>query len=840
MSLLGKLEDVHLRDLLSLIAGRRMSGRLSLRTEGDGGAILFREGSIVGAASSRDPQSLGSLLVAERHIAPRDLHEAIELQKHGLVKGRLARVLERKGAVSASVLEDVVRRKVRRVIEGLLEWNGGFFHFEPARVADHGEVVIDPGEFVDLAHAIPYGSSDELADVSGELPALPELEAAPGEGEELLGLEFPGPSVSGEATVEILAAAREEVARGVLFVVRHDAFCEMATVGVERVGPDPAGGEELRIPRQAASILHDAAESGAVVHGVLEESEWNRALVERLGGGWPPEALALPAAAAGRTVLVFYGDRSADEPPVGDATRLQRVMADVSAGMERDVAERRQRQSRAPWAQDLMDSLEERPEAESLATVSRKVDRLIAQNESLLREYRLREQSFWHLAHHDPLTSLPNRFLFRELLGKEVAHARQEGDLLAVAMFNIDHFKDVNDHFGEALGDELLAEVATRISGIVRAEDTLARLSGDGFALVIPKCHQADNAMLVVRRVFDAFAEPFRVQQNEILLSLSMGVSFYPEDGRAPSELIVNAEAALRSAKETGRNNFRVFAPTMNEWAQVRMELAQDLRRAITRNEGLSLLFQPIIALDSGHVVGAEALLRWKPPEQPTIEARTLVELAEDTGQMPALGEWVLREACSWSARWQGEVRAVPLWVNVSIRQFQAGGLVEAVMRALHETNLPPELLRIEITESIAALNVPNVRESLDRLDKLGVAVVLDDFGSGYSSLSFLMRFSVTGLKIGGAFVSDVPSREEACAVVEASIGIGKHLGLDVVAEGVESEEQLRFLRERGCPFAQGYYLSGPITPDALEGLLREDRVLTPGSEPQPGTDLET
>lgn len=828
MSLIGKLEDVRLRDLLSLIAGRRMSGKLSLRKEGDEGAILFRDGGIVTAASTRDPQSIGSLLVAEKHIAPRDLHEALEIQRQGLVEGCLSQVLERKGAVAATVLEEVVQRKVRRIVEDLLEWSGGYFQFEPAQLEDRGEIVIDVGQFVELAQSIPYGASEEPAGGEAALPSSPEAALSPVAGEELFELELPGPSVSGEATVAILAAAREVVDRGVLFVLRHDAFCELTTVGVEAGSAGPSGKEELQIPRQAASVLRDAAESGTVIHGALEESRWNRALVEHLGGRWPQEALAFPATVEGRTVLVLYGDRLAGTRLVGDVSHLERVMAEVAADMEHDLAERRQRRDRAPWARELLATLDEPTETDTLATLSRKVDRLIAQNESLLREYRHREQSLWHVAHHDPLTSLPNRFLFREFLAKEVAHARQEGDLLAVAIFDIDHFRDVNDHFGEAVGDELLAEVATRLSRIVRTEDTLVRLGGDEFALVIPKCSQAANAILVVRRVFDAFSAPFRVRQNEILLALSMGVSFYPDDGRTPSELVVNAEAALRSVKEAGGNNFRVFAPTMNEWAQVRIELAQDLRRAIARNEDLSVLFQPIVSIDSGRVVGAEALLRWEPPERPVIEAQTFVELAEDTGQMPALGEWVLRKACSLSASWLGVLPPVPIWVNVSIRQFQAGGLIEAVMRALHESGLPPELLRLEVTESIAALNIPDVRESLDRLDKLGVTVVLDDFGSGYSSLSYLMRFSVSSLKIGGTFVDDVPNREQACAVVEASIGIGKHLGLDVVAEGVEREEQLVFLRDRGCPYAQGKFLSGPLTPDDFQDLLREGQVPLP------------
>lgn len=825
MSLIGKLEDVHLRDLLALIAGRRMSGKLSLRTEGEGGAILFRRGSIVAAVSSRDPQAIGSLLVAERHISERDLHEALELHKQGLVGGRLTQVLVKQGAVSARVLETVVQRKVRRVIEDLLEWTSGYFQFEPGRVEDQGEIVIDPADFVEVARLAGDEESEERPEAApgSRDPDRSPVEAAEEEipPEDLLELEPPGPFVSGEDTLEIFAAARVDLRRGILFVLRYGDFCEMATFGVAGTRPGSDGKGELRISRQAPSILRDAAESGTTIRGPLEDGDGNRALVERLGDGWPSEAIAIPAVIEGRTVLVFYADGIPEDRKAGVVLRLERAMGEVATGMEDDLVRRRQGLIHGPFADDQLAPLDEPARADTFATLSNKIDRLIQQNESLLREYRLREQSFWHLAHHDPLTGLPNRFLFRELLVKEVAHTRQEGDLLAVAIFNIDHFKDVNDHLGDSFGDELLTDVAARISKIVRAEDTLARLGGDEFALVIPKITDVDNAMLVVRRVFDAFREPFRVGQNEILLSLSMGVSFYPEDGHATGELVLNAESALRRAKEAGRNNFQVFAPPMNEWAQVRMELAQDLRRSIASSDGLSLLFQPILAIDSGRRLGAEALLRWRPPERQPVEAHTLIELAEDTGQMPALGEWILRHACAECALWQETGHGIPVWVNVSIRQFQAGGLVEAVMRALHETGLPPELLRLEVTESVAALNVPNVRESLDRLDKLGVAVVLDDFGAGYSSLSYLMRFSVTGLKIDQSFVAGVLDRQEARAVVAASISLGQSLDLDVVAEGVETQEQMDYLRDHGCPFIQGRFLVEPLTSEAFVRFLR-------------------
>lgn len=829
MSFSGKLGDVRPHDLLLMLASRHRSGRLTLRRQGAEGVILFRAGKIIAAVSDADPQTLGSLLLTEGHLGEQDLHRALEAQRQAPGEERLSRVLERLGLVPKRILEEVVQRKVAGVVEYLLEWTSGYFHFVPAPIAARGEVEIDAGQFVDRPglgrfgdHLLMEESPDAPRDAADPVTENPEG-VAPAALASIATLA-PLPAVTGEVTLRILAAAESELERGILFVVRHDAFHALVPFGTSSGGGAPEPEREargLRIPLEEPSILLDAVERGETVRGTLEETAWNRSLAERLGGEWPAEALAIPATAGGRTLLVLYGDRLPEQRPIGAVPRLERVMAEVGLGIERDVAERRRRQLQELPALETLTESEARLDDGVLAELSRNVERLVRQNETIIQEFRGREQSLWHMAHHDPLTGLPNRFLFWELLRKEIAHGRQEKDLVAVALFDIDHFKDFNDRFGEDFGDELLTEVSRKISSIVRDEDTLARLGGDRWALVIPKSRRADNVMLVVRRVFEALREPVAVEQDLIRLSLSMGISIYPDDGTAPGDLVRNAEVALKRAKETGRNKFQVFTPAMNEWAQVRMELAQDLRRAVARSEDLSVLFQPIVSIDTDAIVGGEALLRWKPPEREPIEAQTLVELGEDTGLMPALGSWVLREACLWNARWQGAAPSVPVSVNVSIRQFQAGGLVEAVHRALDEAGLPPELLRLEITETLAAQNVPEVRECLDRLHKLGVAVVLDDFGAGYSSLSYLMRFSATGLKIDRSFVRDVPHSVQACAVVRASIGLGSHLGLDVVAEGVETDEHLEFLRAHGCTLAQGNRLSPPVPPETFQELLR-------------------
>ncbi|MGD2113687.1 MAG: EAL domain-containing protein [Acidobacteriota bacterium] len=834
MSFSGKLHDVGLQDLLLMIASRRRSGRLTLRREGAEAVLLFRGGKILAAVSSADPQTLGSLLLTEGHITEQDLYRALELQRQAPGGERLTGVLERTGAVSKHVLEEVVQRKVASVIEDLLSWTGGYFHFVPAHVAGHGEVEVDAGQFVGRPGLGRFGDHLLTSEVPDEAPGepAPVTENPPGvvgDAAASIATLAPLPAVTGEVTLRILEAAKSHLGHGVLFVVSHDAFRAVSRFGVrsgaEAPDPDAPGSRDLRIPLEEPSILRDAVERGEPVRGAPEDTEWNRLLFDRLGGVRPAEVLAIPVTARERTLLVLYGDRLADDRPIGEIHRLERVAFEVGVEIERGLAERRRRRLEELPALESMESPAGGIDGESLSELSRKLDHLARQNETIIHEFRAREQSLWHLAHHDPLTGLPNRFLFWELLRKELAHARQEKSLVAVALFDIDHFKDFNDRFGEEFGDELLSEVSRKVSAIVRDEDTLARLGGDRWALVIPKGRRADNVMLVVRRVFEEFGEPLPVEQDRIRLSLSMGISIFPEDGSAPGELVRNAEVALKRAKQAGRNNFQVFMPAMNEWAQVRMELAQDLRRAVARSEDLFVLFQPIVSVESGALVGGEALLRWKPPERSPIEAQTLVELAEDTGLMPALGSWVLREACLWNARWQEATPGVPVSVNVSIRQFQAGDLVESVVRALDQTSLAPELLRLEITESIAAQNEPEVRDCLDRLHKLGVEVVLDDFGAGYSSLSYLMRYSATGLKIDRSFVRGVPHTAQGCAVVEATIGLGRQLGLDVVAEGVERDEQLEFLRVRGCPFAQGTLLSEPVLPEVFQSLLRKGRL---------------
>lgn len=825
MAMSGKIEEVGVEGLLRLAASRRLSGKLVLHRRGGEAVILLRRGNIVAAVSSDDPQTIGSLLLSEGHINERELHTALELQRQSRGEERLPRVLERMGAVSAVDLEQIVRRKIEQVIEGLRSWTSGYFELGPASVASQGEVEIDPAELLgpgdgddlrrpasDLRGVGDLLSSAEPVDADDQRPATAPLESAP-----LLG---PVPVVTGEATSEIVEAAREELSRGVLFVVRNGAFSPIATFGLEESGVDTSQVRRLAIPEEAPSVLRDGAEHGEVMRTELDPTDWNRELLERLGGRWPREALLGAVQAMGRTLLVLYGDQLPEERPVGPTPRLEAVLAEVALKLEGDSTDRRR--ARIQPVASLASSIfpDAPPEPGSLAGLSGKLDRLLEQNEALIREFRAREQTLWHAAHHDSLTGLPNRFLFRELLAKELAHARQDGTLVTVSVIDIDHFKDLNDRFGETFGDDLLAEVAQRVSGMIRAEDTLARLESDRFALVVPRGRTVSNPMLVVRRLFDAFAEPFSVGKHEVRLSISMGISFYPSDGRVPGELILNAESALRRAKESGRNKFEVFVPSMNEWAQVRMELVQDLRHAVTKGEDLALLFQPILASDSGRIVGGEALVRWAPAGREAVEPRVLVELAEDTGLMPALGEWVLRHACHCVTRWLKSGVSVPVNVNVSIRQFQAEGLVETVMRALTDTDLPPELLQLEITESIAALNEPKIHDTLERLDKLGVKVVLDDFGAGYSSLSYLMRYSVTGLKVDRSFVAALPDSAEARAVVEAAIGLGRNLGLQVVGEGVENAQHLSFLRKLGCPFVQGHHLRGPVSTEEFEELL--------------------
>ena len=453
------------------------------------------------------------------------------------------------------------------------------------------------------------------------------------------------------------------------------------------------------------------------------------------------------------------------------------------------------------------------------------LNRVAARVQSVLDEQEAAEDQLRRLARHDQLTGLPNRKLFEELLSKELARAARGARMVAVVLLDLDHFKDINDSLGHEAGDQLLRQVADGVSAMLRQEDTMARIGGDEFALLVTAVERAEDALVLLRRLSARFRSPFQLDEREFPVSCSMGISLYPEDGKDPQELMRNADAALFRAKSTGRNNFQIFAPSMNRWAQERLDMEQELRRGLGRHE-LTIFFQPQVSLSDGEVVGMEALVRWQHPKKGTVAAGKFIPLAEETGVIVPMGRWVLGEACRQNANWQKEgLPRVPISVNISVRQFQLDDVVAVVDQALDDSDLEPEFLQLEITETVPMTETEEIATCLARIHERGVGIHLDDFGTGYSSLTYLTRYPVDTLKIDRSFVNEVPEKAESVAIIEATLALAGSLKLGVIAEGVENEDQLTFLRRSACKVAQGYLLGRPIPGDQFEDVLRNRRV---------------
>ncbi len=420
------------------------------------------------------------------------------------------------------------------------------------------------------------------------------------------------------------------------------------------------------------------------------------------------------------------------------------------------------------------------------------------------------EQQLSFLAHHDPLTGLPNRVLFGDRLTHAIHRAAREGAQLAVMFIDLDRFKDVNDTLGHHLGDQLLQSVARQFQQSIRAGDTLARLGGDEFALLVEDVSGTLDAVFVARKLLEIFARPFALAENEIHISTSIGIGFYPADGQEAHELIKNADAAMYRAKAKGRNGYACYAREMTEYAAERLRLEAALRRSIDNRE-LRVYFQPQVDLASGALLGAEALVRWLHPDLGLVPPARFVPLAEETGFIAALGEWVLRETCSKASAWRALGYDLPgVSVNLSIKQFERGNVVNLVADILAETGLPARCLEMEITESFIA-KAEDALRFVEGLRVLGVHLSVDDFGTGYSSLAYLKRLPLQTLKIDKSFVMDVGRDPNNEAIVRTIITLAGSLGLTVVAEGVETAEQAAFLLREGCRVGQGYYYSPPL-----------------------------
>lgn len=429
-----------------------------------------------------------------------------------------------------------------------------------------------------------------------------------------------------------------------------------------------------------------------------------------------------------------------------------------------------------------------------------------------------------HLAYHDPLTGLPNRQLFLDRLHLAIANAHRAGHRLAVLFLDLDRFKVINDSLGHGSGDGLLRGVASRIQELLRANDTVARLGGDEFTILAPQIFDADDAIALARKLREAMRMPFTVDGRELFASASVGISLYPDDGADPETLLKNADIAMYRAKGEGRDTFQLYTPAMNARALEQLALENSLRRAVITGE-LLLHFQPIVHLESGRVHGVESLVRWRHPELGLLAPDRFIFLAEATGLIVPVGEWVLRAACTQVREWQlsghPTLRAA---VNLSARQLQQPDFVRRVTEIVAETGLAFDTLEFEVTESVAMHRHDGMIERVRELKALGVHISVDDFGTGYSSLSALQLLPVDSVKIDRSFVQELMAGGANAGVARAVISLGHSLGLRVIAEGIETESQLTALRELGCEAGQGYYFGHPMDGERCRALLDQKR----------------
>jgi diguanylate cyclase (GGDEF)-like protein/PAS domain S-box-containing protein len=439
---------------------------------------------------------------------------------------------------------------------------------------------------------------------------------------------------------------------------------------------------------------------------------------------------------------------------------------------------------------------------------------------------KLSEERLQHLTHHDELTGLPNRMAFQERLRLAMGDARDNQQLLAVLFINLDRFKIINDSLQHTVGDQLLIAVAGRLRECVRTDDMVARLGGDEFAIVLTNLMAEQDAAFVARKILDTVARPFALGGHELRITASIGISLYPTDGEDTQALMKNADSAMFRAKEHGRNGFQLYTAAMNASSFEQLVLENSLRQAIERGQ-LEVHYQPKLDFQSGAIRGLEALLRWNHPELGMVSPAQFIPLAEETGLIHAIGEWVLEQTCRQHGRWiEDGLRPIAIAVNLSPRQFQQKNLADTVAHVLRTTGMDPHYLELELTESGVMKDPEFSTETLHRLRAMGVTVSIDDFGTGYSSLSHLKRFPISTLKIDRSFVRDVISDPDSAAIIHAIVAMARTMNLRTVAEGVETVEQLDYLNSLKCDEMQGYLFSPPLSVAQITALLQRWQVV--------------
>ncbi len=443
-----------------------------------------------------------------------------------------------------------------------------------------------------------------------------------------------------------------------------------------------------------------------------------------------------------------------------------------------------------------------------------------------------------YLAHHDPLTDLPNRYLFNDRLKQAIAHAEREKQLLAVLFLDIDNFKHINDTIGHRAGDQLLQGIATRLTLGIRKTDSVARpsaedgeqmvarLGGDEFTMLLTDTKNIQDPATVAQRILAMLSEPFVIGVHEVFITASVGIAVYPLDGGDIDTLLINADVAMYQAKNNGKNNYQYYSDSMNTLRAERFAVEHKLRKALDQNEFM-LFYQPQIDICTGKIIGVEALIRWLQPDLVLIKPGQFIPLAEETGLIVPIGEWVLRTACAETRIWQKSgLHPIRMTVNVSSIQFRQNNFVETVSGILRDTGLDPQYLQLELTEGAIMQDSQNTIKKLHAFHAMGIQVAIDDFGTGYSSLNYLKRFPLSTLKIDYSFVKDVDTSPTDQAIINAIVSLAHNFNLKVIAEGVEKKKQLAFLRECGCEGAQGYLICPPVNTIVLAEFIKKERHL--------------
>ncbi|WON75143.1 putative bifunctional diguanylate cyclase/phosphodiesterase [Nitrosospira sp. Is2] len=445
----------------------------------------------------------------------------------------------------------------------------------------------------------------------------------------------------------------------------------------------------------------------------------------------------------------------------------------------------------------------------------------VIEAQKLAEQVEIAKTSLQHLAHHDVLTSLPNRMLLHDRLIQAIELARRQGRRFAVLFMDLDRFKHINDSLGHAIGDHLLQSVAQRLSSCVRHSDTLSRLGGDEFVVLLSNIAHPEDAALIAKNMLAELAAPHLIDHHELHISASIGIGIYPDHGEDAETLLQSADSAMYHSKKSGRSNYKFFEHPMNTRAVRRQSIEASLRRALEREEFV-LYYQPKIDLHTQRITGAEALIRWQHPEWGLVPPLQFVPIAEDCGLILPIGRWVLGEACRQAQAWRSAGLAqVTVAVNTSVLEFSAPDFLENIRRTLQEESLEAHCLELELTESVLMRDVEFTGGLLRALADLGIMLAIDDFGTGYSSLSYLRQFPIHTLKIDKSFISQITPNRGDAALVSAIISMGKSLNLRVVAEGVETREQSQFLRDQHCDEGQGFYYGNPMTAETFATLLQ-------------------